>query len=90
MPEIEIKRKADDLSLVPAKRTRTEISVVGTREKAVVTSSVSIFLLSHDISTKRTGMKRLYFPGASNIELVCSYNVARRAPGGNIYIQVSP
>lgn len=41
MPEIEAKRKADELSVVPAKRTRHEISVVGTREKAVVTSSVS-------------------------------------------------
>ncbi|CAH1638948.1 unnamed protein product [Spodoptera littoralis] len=40
MPELEAKRKADDLSVVPAKRTRHEISVVGTREKAVVTSSV--------------------------------------------------
>lgn len=43
MPEIE-KRKADDYSLVPSKRTRHEISVVGTREKAVVTSAVSIYL----------------------------------------------
>lgn len=41
MPEIEAKRKADDMSVVPSKRTRTEITVVGTREKAVVTSSVS-------------------------------------------------
>ncbi|XP_059057733.1 U5 small nuclear ribonucleoprotein 40 kDa protein [Achroia grisella] len=40
MPEIEAKRKADDYSVVPAKRTRHEISVVGTREKAVVTSAV--------------------------------------------------
>ncbi|XP_026754638.1 U5 small nuclear ribonucleoprotein 40 kDa protein [Galleria mellonella] len=40
MPEMEIKRKADDYSVVPAKRTRHEISVVGTREKAVVTSAV--------------------------------------------------
>ncbi|XP_063829235.1 U5 small nuclear ribonucleoprotein 40 kDa protein [Ostrinia nubilalis] len=39
MPEIE-KRKAEDFSLVPSKRTRHEISVVGTREKAVVTSAV--------------------------------------------------
>lgn len=41
MPELEAKRKAEELSLVPAKKTRHEISVVGTREKAVVTSSVS-------------------------------------------------
>ncbi|KAG6451132.1 U5 small nuclear ribonucleoprotein 40 kDa protein [Manduca sexta] len=40
MPEMEIKRKADDLAVVPSKRTRHEISVIGTREKAVVTSSV--------------------------------------------------
>lgn len=39
MPELE-KRKADELSLVAAKRTRHEISVVGTRERAVVTSTV--------------------------------------------------
>ncbi|XP_061719038.1 U5 small nuclear ribonucleoprotein 40 kDa protein [Cydia pomonella] len=39
MPELE-KRKADDYSVVPSKKTRHEISVVGTREKAVVTSSV--------------------------------------------------
>lgn len=41
MPELEVKRKAEELSVVPAKKTRHEISVVGTREKAVVTSSVS-------------------------------------------------
>ncbi|CAG9134776.1 unnamed protein product [Plutella xylostella] len=40
MPEMETKRKADDYSVVPAKKTRHEISVVGTREKAVVTSAV--------------------------------------------------
>ncbi|CAH0400702.1 unnamed protein product [Chilo suppressalis] len=40
MADIEMKRKADDYSVVPAKKTRHEISVVGTREKAVVTSSV--------------------------------------------------
>ncbi|XP_068617848.1 U5 small nuclear ribonucleoprotein 40 kDa protein [Battus philenor] len=40
MPEMEIKRKADDYSMVPAKKIRHEISVVGTREKAVVTSNV--------------------------------------------------
>lgn len=40
---MEIKRKADEYSVVPAKRTRHEISVAGTREKAVVTSSVSLF-----------------------------------------------
>lgn len=43
MPELE-KRKADDFAVVPAKRTRHEISVVGTREKAVVTSSVRCFI----------------------------------------------
>lgn len=41
MPEIEMKRKGEEYSVVPAKKTRHEISVVGTREKAVVTSSVS-------------------------------------------------
>ncbi|CAG9565072.1 unnamed protein product [Danaus chrysippus] len=40
MPELEIKRKAEEYAVVPAKKTRHEISVVGTREKAVVTSSV--------------------------------------------------
>lgn len=42
MPELEIKRKAEEYAVVPAKKTRHEISVVGTREKAVVTSSVCI------------------------------------------------
>lgn len=42
MPEMEIKRKADEYSVVPSKRTRHEITVIGTREKAVVTSSVSV------------------------------------------------
>lgn len=37
---MEIKRKGEEYSVVPAKKTRHEISVVGTREKAVVTSSV--------------------------------------------------
>jgi hypothetical protein len=49
MAEVEIKRKADDLSVVPAKRTRHEISVAGTREKAVVTSAVSFVYKSFDI-----------------------------------------
>lgn len=40
MPELE-KRKAEEVAIVPSKRTRHEISVVGTREKAVVTTSVS-------------------------------------------------
>ncbi|CAK1550319.1 unnamed protein product [Leptosia nina] len=40
MPELEIKRKADEYSVVPAKKTRHEISVAGTREKAVVTATV--------------------------------------------------
>lgn len=45
MPEMEIKRKADDYSMVPAKKIRHEISVVGTREKAVVTSNVRVLFL---------------------------------------------
>lgn len=40
MPEMDMKRKAEEFSMVPSKRTRHEITVVGTREKAVVTSSV--------------------------------------------------
>lgn len=47
MPEIEIKRKAEDTAVVPlSKRTRHEISVAGTREKAVVTSAVSKSIFS--------------------------------------------
>lgn len=46
MPEIEIKRKAEDAgAVVLSKRTRHEISVAGTREKAVVTSAVNISLI---------------------------------------------
>lgn len=41
-----MKRKGDDYSIVPSKRTRNEISVVGTREKAVVTSAVSKLFLA--------------------------------------------
>lgn len=44
--EMEIKRKADDYSVVPAKKTRHEITVVGTREKAVVTSAVRLCFVS--------------------------------------------
>lgn len=50
MPELEIKRKAEEYAVVPAKKTRHEISVVGTREKAVVTATVCFsYILKNSI-----------------------------------------
>ncbi|GBP17997.1 U5 small nuclear ribonucleoprotein 40 kDa protein [Eumeta japonica] len=38
--DMEPKRKAEDYTIVPANKVRHDISVIGTREKAVITSSV--------------------------------------------------
>lgn len=50
MPEMEMKRRGDEYSVVPAKKTRHEISVVGTREKAVVTSTVRYLIFIGKLS----------------------------------------
>lgn len=40
---MELKRKADDQSLVSTKKPRHELSVIGAREKAVVSISVRLY-----------------------------------------------
>lgn len=91
MPEIE-KRKADEYSVVPSKRTRHEISVVGTREKAVVTSAVSIGRASFFRRLVKVCKFYLcvYFAGTPYFKFVCSDNAFRRAPRRNFHIKVPP